>query len=233
MQRTPGKFRNQPLHDIFSYFDGKLTENQQVTSFRKYFKKYIGLENRYTKSNICDFFDFPHANNNFSKEYTSRDALSGFTYYIAKQYFKLKQGVELEFIVEKNGDLKTYHFFDPQLKILVGKISIKKNSSFRGKTYKVVVSATDEDLIGKGYGTKMYLTIIQKVDYLLSDQTLFTGAYRMWKHILPKYVNVWGFELKSNNYNELEKKYVQINPQKKQSVKNFDYFFASTKKNIK
>lgn len=232
MQRVPGRFHLQPLYDVFSYFNSKLSENQQVDVFRKYFKKFVGMEVRYSKSDISSFFDFPHPNYLFSKEYTSKDSLSGFAYYIADKYFKLKKGVGLEYIIEKDGNERIYYFFDPQLKILVGEITTIENNSLPGKTYKVGSSAADEDLIGKGYGTQMYLSVIDNVDYLLSDTTLFTGAYRMWKHILPKYVNVWGFELKPGKYDNIEKKYVKIDPEKKQSVRDFDYFFASSKKNI-
>ena len=115
---------------------------------------------------------------------------------------------------------------DLHVKILVGKIATEKNDSLPGKTLKVAVSAADEDLIGKGYGTKMYLSVIQSVDYLLSDTTLFTGAYRMWKHILPKYVNVWGVD-----YGVISK-YTRIRPGITKNVRKYDYFVASTKNNI-
>lgn len=180
------------------------------------------MDIRFSESDIFEFFDTNFSMSPFPEEYTSKDSLSGFAYYISEKYFGLKQGVELEYLIEKDGRERIYYFFDPQFKILVGRITTEKNDSMSGKTYKVGISAADEDLIGKGYGTKMYLTIIQRVDYLLSDTTLFTGAYRMWKHILPKYVNVWGA------INEaVITKYSKIIPGKTKDVRKYDYFVAS------
>ena len=227
VERTSGRYQTQPMYDILHFFSTDLSNKQKVEGFRNFFKKYVGMEINFTKSNIIEFFEYPNSLDYFPKEYKSKDSLTALTYYIADKYHGLKKGVDLEYMIIKDGEMKNYYFFDPQFKILVGKISIIRNYSIKGKTYKVSVAAADEELIGKGYGTKMYLTIINNVDYLLSDTTLFSGAYRMWKHILPKYVNVWGVNDKG-----FETEYDKIEPEKTKNVRKYDYFVASLKNRL-
>jgi hypothetical protein len=66
------------------------------------------------------------------------------------------------------------------------------------------------------------------VDYLASDTILYSGSYRIWKHVLPKYVNVWG--VIDNDYG-LPKTIIRMDEKGKKSVKRFDYFLASSKHN--
>jgi hypothetical protein len=66
------------------------------------------------------------------------------------------------------------------------------------------------------------------VDYLASDTILYSGSYRIWKHVLPKYVNVWG--VIDNDYG-LAKTIIRMDEKGKKSVKRFDYFLASSKHN--
>ena len=96
------------------------------------------------------------------------------------------------------------------------------------KTWKVNLSTADEELVGSRYGTRMYLVIIDDVDYLASDDTLYSGSYRMWKHVLPKYVNVWGV---IKDEDGIISKFVKLNDKNKNMVRKFDFFVASSKHN--
>ena len=223
--RLSGHFNTQPIFDILEFFDSKLSSKQKTKSFFDYYGKTLGLDlpkNNQNKIDSINLFRDPRFMNR--DELINKDALSGFVYYLTKKYIDLKQGVELEFFVgkEEDSDEKTFYFFDPYLKIFVGQIILKKHGIFGGKSFRVKMSATDDELIGTGYGIKMYLTLLDKFDFLSSDYSLFTGAYRIWKHVLPKYVNVWGVEETT-----LGEKYYKIDPQSKKSVKKYDYFVAS------
>jgi hypothetical protein len=71
----------------------------------------------------------------------------------------------------------------------------------------------------------MYLIVIDDVNYLASDSILYSGSYRMWKHVLPKYVNVWG--LIENDWG-LPTTIIKMDEKGKKSVNRFDYFVASS-----
>lgn len=224
--RVSGHYEIQPVYNLIEYFDENLSDEKKYESFKKYFRKKIGSEIRFLKGDAINFFDSPYGDY-WPEEYTTKDSLSGFVYYISKKYFELKEGVDIEFMVVKEGKDKEYYFFDPFLKILVGRITIQeKEDLLPGKNFKVGVSSADEELRGKGYGTRMYLTIIDRLDYLFSDSTLFSGAYRMWKHVLPKYVNVWGVIEKG-----IDVEFEKIEPEKKKSISKYDYFVASSSHN--
>jgi hypothetical protein len=50
----------------------------------------------------------------------------------------------------------------------------------------------------------------------------------MWKHVLPKYVNVWGI---IKNDHGLPFTVIKMDDKGKKSVKRFNYFVASSKHN--
>ena len=69
----------------------------------------------------------------------------------------------------------------------------------------------------------MYLTVIDDVDYLQSDTLLFTGSLRMWRDVLPKYVNVWAVVK-----DEILTKYIKQTPGKRIKTDRVNYFVASS-----
>lgn len=231
IDRNPGHYDADPIYDLFEFYKNTLSKKQRIDSFKDFYKKIFGKKTELKNDEILNYFlsqeDVEPA------EIAKKGFVSSFAYYIAKNYFDLKQGIEIQYLVNEDKIFtksKDYYFFDPQLKIFVGKIYTSK-IDLKDKTfYKVQISATDEELIGTGYGTKMYLTLIDKLDYLASDTTLFSGAYRMWKHVLPKYVNVWGvYENRSGyGYN-----FDKLNPGERKSVRKYDFFIASSKKTLK
>lgn len=225
--RLSGHYINEPLNDLFEYFAKKLPNKFKHKYFWDYFNK-MGFDLEYDeffKEDVEDYFDYSE-NSEWNDEFKSKDSRSGLAYYIAKKHFGLKKGMEIDYFIRKDEDYLIYYFFDSGLKIFVGKMSIVERDFPKG-AFKVALSSADEELIGTGYGTKMYLTILHDVKYLLSDDTLFSGSYRMWKHVLPRYVNVWGIQ--EDEYSEKNNKFTKIDPEKKMSVRKFDRFIASSK----
>ena len=112
-----------------------------------------------------------------------------------------------------------FFFFDNLSKDLIGCVSINKN--FKGKWLdKINSSGIKKNLIGQGYGFKMYLTIISICEYLRSDEILYKGSFNLWANVLPKYVNVWY---------KMNKKYHKVKENKPfdKSPADVDYFVAS------
>ena len=230
IERQRGHFKLDPIDTFYELLNDRLTKKEKVKYFTKFFEnkkgKFFDKEDDYFTSDVIDFYDNPFSNDlNF--DVRNRDSISGLAYYIAKHRFGLKKGVDLDYMNYDEDDDKMFFFFDPNLKIFVGRITIFPEFEYFKNTYKVGISAADEELIGSGYGTRMYLTILKNVDYLLSDETLFSGSYRMWKHVLPKYVNVWGVEYHRKNNGKIVTKFTKIDPAKKVSVRKFDRFIGS------
>lgn len=230
LNRMSGHYLIQPIYNLIEYYDKSLTKKQKIESFIDYYTNKLGvkLPDSLQRREIIQFFSFPHPDE-LPDEILQKDALSGFVYYIAKKYFDIKEGIDLDFFIAKDpidGD-KEFFFFDPTLKIFVGKIYTKKLDTLPGKSFRIKMSAADDELIGSGYGTKMYLTLIDRYDYIASDFSLFSGAYRMWRHVLPQYVNIWGVEETA-----VGEKYHKIDPLKRKGNKKFDYFVASKNEEI-
>ena len=230
IKKIGGDYQIQPIYSVLRYYADALSKKQIIDSFTDFFIEKIGVDlpSKLNRREILNFFEYPY-NNDLPDTMNERDSISGLAYYFAKKYFNLKEGVDLVYFIAKDpiGTDREFFFFDPLLKIFVGKIHLKKQDTLSGKSYRVKMSAADEELIGTGYGLKMYLTLIDKLDYLSSDYSLFSGAYRMWKHILPKYSNVWGVEEKESG-----EEYYKIDPAKKKSVQKYDYFVASKHETI-
>jgi hypothetical protein len=229
IDRESGHFDFEPLDSFFEYMDDQLPKKQKVKLFKEFFREKMGLgveEDDFLFGDIIDYFDNP-LRSEWGDIFKTKDARSGFAYFVAKKYFGLEEKFGLSYMVNNlNGDdMRIYYFFDPKFKIFVGRFVIEK---LRGKKYTVSLSTADEELIGTGYGTKMYLIVIDDVDYLASDTILYSGSYRMWKHVLPKYVNVWGI---IKNDHGLPFTVIKMDDKGKKSVKRFDYFLASSKHN--
>jgi hypothetical protein len=142
--------------------------------------------------NILEFYDELDelGTSALPKNLKSRNILSGFAFYLATKLTKLKNGRGLVYFIDES-ESRNYYFFDPSSKLFVGRIGTDRSDIISGDSYKVKVTAADKSLIGMGYGTKMYLTILDDVDYLISDATLYPASLRVWTSALPKYSNVW------------------------------------------
>lgn len=232
--RESGHFDFEPLDSFYEFMDDQIPKKQKIRLFKEFFREKMGFEvvdDDFLVDDVLGYFESP-MRSEWSKEFKSKDARSGFAYYVAKKYFGIKDKFGLSYIINKlhGDDSRIYYFFDPKFKIFVGRFMIdKKRRILPKKTFKVGLSAADEELIGSGYGTRMYLVIIDDVEYLASDTILYSGSYRMWKHVLPKYVNVWG--VIEDEQGIFKPKFVKMDEKSKKSVKKFDYFVASSKHN--
>lgn len=227
--RESGHFDFEPLDSFYQFMEDKVPKKQKVKLFKEFFRDKMGFgveEDDFLLGDIIDYFENP-LRSEWGDIFKTKDARSGFAHFVAKKYFGLKEKFGLSYMMNNfhGDDTRIYYFFDPKFKIFVGRFSVEK---LRKKTYKVHLSSADEELIGTGYGTKMYLIVIDDVDYLASDTILYSGSYRIWKHVLPKYVNVWGI---IKNYHGLPFTAIKMDNKGKKSVKRFDYFVASSKHN--
>lgn len=193
-----GRWENNPEEGLWFFFDKELKKKQKIDSFKEYFSKTFNVKKKtYSDKQILSYFYYLSTSFDQYEDidpYLKEENTSlGFAYYIAKNYFDLKKGLDISFIkVKESFDYKNYYFFDSVMKHFVGTITTSRAGDFLPKGSRRVNSASIvKPLIGVGYGTKMYMSVIDDVEYLQSDRTLFTGSLRMWRDVLPKYVNVW------------------------------------------
>jgi hypothetical protein len=229
--REAGHLDFEPLNSFYEYLAYNLPKKIKYKAFKEFFDKKMGTNleiDDFYKSDVDDYFE-NYKTTNWNREFKTKDSRSGLAYYIANKYIGLEEedGISY-FINKKSKGTHIYYFFDPNFKIFVGRMYLVKDDDFHGKCFKVGLSTADEELIGSGYGIKMYLVVIKNMDYLISDTTLYSGSYRLWKHVLPKYVNVWGV-IEKEDWLLTSRKFIEISPTKKESVRKFDYFVASIK----
>lgn len=224
-----GHFRADPINDFFSYISDSLEQKDFIRLFRKYYSKnQVGDTTKIGDDKILEFFKF--LDNGYEKpvgmrNYLTYDSVSGLAYFIAKKYFNLRtSGFGLEYLKRDNAREKVFFFFDSAFKIFVGKIAIEpmNQKKIKGKVYKVSSAAAERKLIGLGYGAKMYLTILEYCDYLSSDTILFSGSFKIWSKVLPKYVNVWIVDEEKNQISRL-----LPNEPITKDLKDIDFFVAS------
>ena len=233
LDRFRGRFSQEPVELFFQYCDEEMGSKEKKKLFRSFFKKVDYPSDEYGKWDINEYFDdiSQGYKGNLPRKFYFKDVISGFAYHIAKNLFGLRDGEGgIQYTVNKKHPI--YYFFDPEFKIFIGRIATEK-SPLEGNSFKVQTSAADPQLIGGGYGLRMYLTIISLVDYLESDSTLFTGSYNLWTKALPKYCNVWGVVNLSDDDEFKKLKAVKIKPDTTIKPKNFENFVASKFNSIK
>jgi hypothetical protein len=223
LHTSRGHYDTDPLEDFFYFVTKKLSKKEKEVALKSFVKKVFPDVRLDDSIDIIDVFDVLTERDPYLPKFlTDRKNRNYFAYYIAKKFFDLKDGFELQYFIQKNGTEDEYYFFDKTLKLFVGRLSVSKNKDFKGKSYTVVVSSVDKGLIGLGYGIRMYLTILQNVDYLQSDTLLFSGSLRVWRDSLPKYVNVWGIYQKGPIT-----KFEQVEPGERYKSRKYDNFIAS------
>lgn len=188
-----------PIKQFFELFYESNKSAKRIKLFRQFFKKLNFDVENISEVQINSFFRYLKGEDSYNesgldKEMMSRDLIFGFAYFIAKNQMSLKEGVEgLMYISDAGGVGINYYFFDQVLKIFVGGIGVSKSSLLKGNAYFVTNILIEEGLRGTGYAVRMYLTVMGEMDYLISDMTLYTGSYRIWAKVLPKYCNVWSY----------------------------------------
>lgn len=224
-----GRYDTSPELILWRLFNNEMKKKHKIEAFKNFFSKNLGKEyKKIGDKSILHFFDYLQQRFIWDGDIkTNPDTESGFAYYIAKNYFGIKEGHSLSFLKIKDYRSHDYFFFDRGLKIFVGCIKVSDYDKLPRNSYKVDYSAVVKPLIGTGYGTKMYLSVLSDVDYLRSDDYLFTGSLRIWRDVLPKYVNVWTvYEFNDSIFTKV----VRQTPGKRVKAKDADFFVASMKR---
>lgn len=213
-----GIFKSSPVQYFWTFINSTISDKKRINAFRNYYTKVLGVDVANLSGNeVLGFYDELDelGTSVLSKKLKSKKILSGFAFYLATKFTKLKEGRGLVYFIDAREDARNYYFFNLESKLFVGRISTNRSNITSGDSYKIKITAAEKDLIGMGYGTKMYLTILDDVDYLISDGTLYPSSLRVWTSSLPKYSNVWimnnnlefiPFKL-DNGYNPEEVKY--------------------------
>jgi hypothetical protein len=144
-----------------------------------------------------------------SKVFKNNDVISNLAYYISKDFLKIeKSNFGLKYVKIKQNSYIKYYFFDSELNELVGILEINEfNSPYAPKnSYNVVVSAVDKYIKGTGYGKNMYLTVINDVGILFSDDMLYKESLNIWVNVLPKYIDNVGYVDSNGNSHKITNK---------------------------
>jgi hypothetical protein len=229
LQIPSGKYEADPLTDFFLIFNpsnSKFSEKKMSKLVRNYLENKVGLDtSKISDEKIYNYFSkiaYTEKIRGIPKDFYNIGVISGLSYFLAKNFFKLKKTpYGLVYHLENLTSTITYWFFDPEIKDFIGRISVSDNENYPSPSYQVGVSSVDPVFIGRGYGNKMYLTVLNDCEYLISDTVLFNDSLNIWTNVLPKYANVWARW--GDEFLPIKKKFV--NPE------NVKYYIASTKHN--
>ena len=189
-----GIFKSSPVQYFWTFINSSVSERRRVNAFKSYYAKVLGMNvDGLSNDDILAFYDELDelGTSLIPKKLKTKNILLGFAFYLAKKLTALKNGRELVYFVDIRDASRNYYFFDPASMLFVGRIATNRSDITSGESYKIKTTAADKSLIGMGYGTKMYLSILDDVDYLISDGTLYPTSLRVWTSTLPKYSNVW------------------------------------------
>lgn len=189
-----GIFKSSPVQYFWTFINSTISDKKRINAFRNYYTKVLGVDVASLSGNdVLEFYDELDelGTSVLPKKLKSKNILSGFAFYLATKFTKLKEGRSLVYFIDTRGDSRNYYFFNLDSKLFVGRIGTNRSNITSGDSYKIKITAAEKSLIGMGYGTKMYLTILDDVDYLISDGTLYPSSLRVWVSSLPKYSNVW------------------------------------------
>ena len=166
----------------------------------------------------------------YPKVLKSPAAISSLAYYLMKNFFKPQKHQGLEYVKQNDRPMYRFFFFDPEIQEFIGYMETRMSLSLPGKSMKVILSAIEKEYIGRGYGGKMYLCVLDQVDYLESDNTLYSESLSIWVNYLPKKVNVWAEldEIDENN----DAKVVKLSPKVFIKPDNIEALVASSKKDV-
>jgi hypothetical protein len=163
------------------------------------------------------------------KVFRKPSTIVSLSYFLMKNLFKVNEFEGLEYVKEIENPYNRFYFFDPEIQEFVGYVETQKSLSLPGKSMKVVLSAVEREYVGRGYGSRMYLCIINQVDYLMSDDTLYPDSLNIWVNYLPNKVNVW-VKLYGDD-SDKKSEIVQLTSQKFINPDKIDKLIASSNKN--
>lgn len=212
-----GTLKISPIKYFWTFINSVISEKRRVNAFRNYYTKIVGVDvSDLSFDDVLAFYDELDelGTSLLPKKLKSKSILSSFAFYIASKLTKLREGDGLVYFVDER-EGRDYYFFDPASQLFIGRIATNVSDITSGNSYKIRLTAADKSIIGKGFGTKMYLSILKDIDYLISDGTLYPASLRVWTNSLPKYSNVWIMNNDSefipfnlgDNYNPDEVKY--------------------------
>ena len=186
--------------DILDLVKDDFGDKEYYKTVKQYVKKVLGYPKEFKKRDAKDYGEAALTDDIdvMPEELKRPDVLANLAYYMAKKYLKVEMLGNLECYIWKRSVFgKVYYFFDPELEICVGYINCSTSDGFLGgidfpnNTYSINTSQVDEGLKGGGYGKQMYLSVLEDVDYLLSDRMLYNDSLNIWVNVLPKYVYVF------------------------------------------
>jgi hypothetical protein len=179
---------------------------------KEYLKKVLGA-GKYDKSDLKLYIDnLTYGSIDIDvlgSTLASIDTISNLCYFLAKEFFKLKKGVDLEYVYIENKWDSTYFFFDPEIEEIVGRMDVGTDITFetpfsKKNSAKVEFSALDKYSKGQGHGKNMYLTLLKLYNIIYSDETLYQDSLNIWVNVLPNYSNTHGYLSMSGEAKKLE-----------------------------
>jgi len=202
------------IQHFFIFVKNKLPINKVIKSTRNYFESVVGQDmSKYSDEDIETYLSdlsYPYIVSKMpSKVFKNNDVISNLAYYISKDFLKIeKSNFGLKYVKIKQNSYIKYYFFDSELNELVGFLEINEFSSpYAPKnSYNVVVSAVDKYIKGTGYGKNMYLTVINDVGVLFSDDMLYKESLNIWVNVLPKYIDNIGYVDSNGNSRKMTNK---------------------------
>lgn len=226
-----GILKADPLSELF---DELLNESKVIELTRKYLKT-VAAPNidevpDEKLSNYLDSLTSVYYKEPLPKYYYSPDVVSGLAYFLSKNIFGFKKSYGLNYFV-KDTEHEKYYFFDPEIKQFVGYIVVKLRidldaPNFDNHLKRVDFVSIDKAFKGRGYGTKMYLTVLSGVDFLMSDALLYKESLNIWVNVLPKYAKVWARTFWDG------RPFVPINKKGFVKPENIKFYVASLTKDI-
>jgi hypothetical protein len=238
-----GKFDIKPVIYFYRYLIKNVLDKKKKKVFeitRLFFKNELGISIKKFNDDQLETYIRDIGDNEsggtrlnilrgYPKVFRNPSTIVSLSYFIAKNLFKVYEYEGLEYVKIVDNPLNGFFFFDPEIKEFVGYFETKKSLSLPGKSMKVVLSAVEKEYVGRGYGARMYLCILNQIDYLMSDDTLYPDSLNMWVNYLPTKVNVWAklYEEDSNNGSKI----VQLTSQKFINPDKIDKLIASSNKN--
>lgn len=216
------------FEDVFTK-SSSVNEKKVKKYIKEYLEEVLGYSKKMSESELEEFFyqitNFDFKNMKIPKEFKNKDILSNMAYFLAKKIWGLKKLGSLEVLKdtsEYDKEAIHYTFFDPTLKLSIGKMSVQmmdkgdvENAIKLPKNpYRVSMSQVDKEFKGSGYGKEMYYSLIEDLGILGSDSFLYSDSLNIWVNVLPKKYFVFAI-MKDNSDGEQSVPLIQITSKKK------------------
>jgi len=193
-----GKYNTKPLEYFYTLLLPNILEDKSkkvCQLVREFFKYEMGVKiNKWSDKLVLKYLkDIKNTNIpvDFPTIFRKSSTISSLSYHLAKNLFKINEFQGLEYVKQSELERYRFFFFDPEIQEFVGYFETRKSLQLPGKSMKVLLSAVEQEYIGRGYGSRMYLCVLDQTDYLASDDGLFLDSLNIWVNYLPKKVNVW------------------------------------------